>query len=244
LLQKVPGAQTGGPGPALLDENHAFYGRFPLLLAVLSLTTIILLARAFRSVVLPIKAVLLNMVSVGATFGVIVLVWQRGYGSHAIWGLPATGAITSWVPLITFAFLYGLSMDYEVFVLTRISEERDRTGSVTAGIVEGLSRTGKLVTCAGLILFFAFGALSTAPETDTKVMATALGAGILIDATVVRALLVPALVALLGQWNWWLPGRLERLLGPPHATETGTSTPRGPARTPAPADAGTDGHSR
>ena len=204
LVDRVPGARTGGPGPTLLDENHAFYGRFPLLLAVLSLITVVLLARGFRSLLLPIKAVLLNLVSVGATFGIIVLVWQRGYGS-GLWGIPATGAITSWVPLIAFAFLYGLSMDYEVFVLTRIREERDRTGSTTEGIVEGVSRTGKLVTCAALILFFAIGALTTAPQTDTKVMATALAAGILLDATVVRALLVPALVALFGEWNWWLP---------------------------------------
>ena len=138
-----------------------------------------------------------------------------GYGSHAIWGLPATGAITNWLPLIAFAFLYGLSMDYEVFILTRIREERDRTGSTTTAVAEGIGRTGRLVTGAALILFFAFAALSTGPETDLKVMATALGAGILLDATVVRALLVPALVAILGKWNWWLPHPAQRLLRVP-----------------------------
>ena len=115
------------------------------------------------------------------------------------------------MPLIAFAFLFGLSMDYEVFILTRVREERDRTGSTTAAVVGGLGRTGRLVTGAALILFFAFAALSTAPETDVKVMATALGAGILLDATVVRALLVPALVALFGRWNWWLPRRASRV---------------------------------
>jgi RND superfamily putative drug exporter len=144
-----------------------------------------------------------------------VLIWQRGYGSQAIWGLPATGAITNWVPLIAFAFLYGLSMDYEVFILTRIREERDRTGSTTTAVTEGIGRTGRLVTGAALILFLAFAALSTGPETDLKVMATALGAGILLDATVVRALLVPALIALFGTWNWWLPRPLQRLLRVP-----------------------------
>jgi putative drug exporter of the RND superfamily len=138
-----PGAQrrkhgsrvlVGGPGALLLDENHAFYGRFPLLIAVLAIITIVLLARAFGSLLLPVKAVALNLASVGATYGVLVLVWQHGHGSHAIWGLPATGAITNWVPLITFAFLYGLSMDYEVFILTRIREEHDRTGSASTGI--------------------------------------------------------------------------------------------------------------
>jgi RND superfamily putative drug exporter len=208
----VPRALTGGPGALLLDENHAFYGRFPLLILVLAAVTILLLARAFGSLLLPVKAVLLNLASVGATYGVLVLVWQHGHGSHAIWGVPATGAITNWVPLIAFAFLYGLSMDYEVFILTRIREERDKTGSTTAGIVEGIGRTGRLVTGAALILFFAFAALSTGPETDLKVMATALGAGILLDATVVRALLVPALVAVFGRWNWWLPPWASRLL--------------------------------
>jgi putative drug exporter of the RND superfamily len=211
----VPGALTGGPGALLLDENHAFYGRFALLIAVLAAVTILLLARAFGSLLLPVKAVLLNLASVGATYGVLVLVWQHGYGSRAIWGIPAAGAITNWVPLIAFAFLYGLSMDYEVFILTRIREERDRTGSTSAGVIEGIGRTGRLVTGAALILFFAFVALSTGPDTDLKVMATALGAGILLDATIVRGLLVPALMAVLGRWNWWLPSWAERLLRAP-----------------------------
>ena len=211
----IPGALAGGPGALLLDENHAFYGRFPLLVAVLVVVTVILLAKAFGSLLLPLKAVLLNLASVAATYGVIVLIWQHGYGSHAIWGLPATGAITNWVPLIAFAFLYGLSMDYEVFILTRIREERDRPRSTTTAVTEGIGRTGRLVTGAALIFFFAFAALTTGPETDVKVMATALGAGILLDATVVRALLVPALIAILGGWNWWLPRPLQRLLRVP-----------------------------
>jgi RND superfamily putative drug exporter len=216
-----PGVLVGGPGAALLDENHAFYGRFPLLIAVLAAVTFVLLARAFGSLLLPLKAVLLNLASVGATYGVIVLVWQHGHGSQAIWGVPATGAITNWVPLIAFAFLFGLSMDYEVFILTRIREERDRTGSTNAGVVEGIGRTGRLVTGAALIMFFAFGALSTGPETDLKVAATAFGAGILLDATVVRGLLVPALVAVFGKWNWWLPAWARWLLRVPALPPTG-----------------------
>ncbi len=211
----VRGALVGGPGALLLDENRALYGRFPLLVAVLAVVTVILLAKAFGSLLLPVKAVLLNLASFGATFGVIVLVWQHGYGSHAIWDLPAAGAITNWVPLTAFAFLYGLSMDYEVFILTRIREERDRTGSTASAVAEGIGRTGRLVTGAALILFLAFAALSTGPQTDLKVMATALGAGILPAATVVRALLVPALIALLGTWNWWLPHPAQRLLRVP-----------------------------
>jgi putative drug exporter of the RND superfamily len=232
LTAEVPGARVGGPGALLLDENHILYGRFPLLLAVLAAVTVLLLARAFGSLLLPVKAVLLNLASVGATYGVLVLVWQHGYGSHAIWGLPATGAITNWVPLIAFAFLYGLSMDYEVFILTRIREERDKTGSTETGIIQGIARTGRLVTGAALILFFAFAALSTGPGTDLKVMATALGAGILLDATLVRALLVPALVALFGEWNWWLPRPARRLLRVPAPPPTGAPATR---RQPQPA---------
>jgi len=230
-----PGVLAGGPGALLLDENHAFYGRFPLLILALAAITIILLARAFRSLLLPVKAVVLNLASVGATYGVIVLVWQHGHGSHAIWGLPATGAITNWVPLIAFAFLFGLSMDYEVFILTRIREERDRTGSASTAIIEGIGRTGRLVTGAALILFLAFAALSTGPETDLKVMATALGAGILLDATVVRALLVPALVAVFGRWNWWLPpwaSRLQRIPAAPATASEPAAAPPAPAAGP------------
>ena len=230
---RVPGALTGGPGPLLLDENHVFYGRFPLLLAVLAVITIMVLARAFGSLLLPVKAVLLNLASVAATYGAIVLVWQHGYGSRAIWGLPATGAITNWVPLIAFAFLYGLSMDYEVFILTRIREEHDHGAPTSAAVVEGIGRTGRLVTGAALILFLAFAALSAGPETDLKVMATALGAGILLDATVVRALLVPALTAVLGCANWWLPRPVRRLLRIPAPPASAGLAPAARAAAPA-----------
>ena len=114
--------------------------------------------------------------------------------------------------MIIFAFLFGLSMDYEVFILARMPEEYDDTGSTAAAVVTGLGRTGRLVTSAALILFFSFAALASSPGTDIKVIGTALGVGILIDATLVRALLVPALVSLLGRWNWWLPAGLARVL--------------------------------
>ena len=110
-----------------------------------------------------------------ATFGVMTWFWQQGHGSSAIFGIPATGAITFWIPLMVFAFLFGLSMDYEVFILARVREEYDRTGSTDAAIVEGLGRTGRLVTSAALILFLAFASLAAAPDTDIKVLATGLG---------------------------------------------------------------------
>jgi RND superfamily putative drug exporter len=138
-----------------------------------------------------------------------VLVWQEGLGSELIGGVPATGATTTWVPLAIFAFLYGLSMDYEVFILSRMREEYDATGDTDEAVIRGLGRTGRLVTSAALILFLAFVALGAGPNTEMKILATGLAAGILLDATVVRALVVPALVTLFGRWNWWLPGRGE-----------------------------------
>jgi RND superfamily putative drug exporter len=175
----------------------------------------VLLAKAFRSLLLALKAIVLNLLSLVATFGVVVIVWQNGYGSYTIWGIPATGAVTFWVPVMTFAFLFGLSMDYEVFILARTREEYDRTGDTRTAIVEGIGRTGRLVTSAALIMFLAFVSLATAPETDVKMLATALGAGILLDATVVRSLPVPATVSLFGRWNWWLPRWAARLLRVP-----------------------------
>jgi len=174
--------------------------------------TFILLVRAFRSILLPLKAIILNVLSVAAAYGVLVLVWQDGYGSDLIWGYTATGSITAFIPLIVFAFLFGLSMDYEVFILARMREEYDITGDTDAAIVRRIGFTGRLVTSAALILFLAFAALGSAPVVVVKILATGLAAGILLDATVVRALLVPATVSLLGHWNWWTPGWLDRFV--------------------------------
>lgn len=212
-LAKTPGAiGLTGEGAIELDYQNAVFGNFPLMFAVIALLTIALLTRAFRSLVLAVKAVLLNIVSMGAAFGFMTWFWQQGHGSDAIFGIPATGAITFWVPLMVFAFLFGLSMDYEVFILTRVREEYERTRSTDTAIVQGLGRTGRLVTSAALILFLAFASLASAPNTDIKVLATGLGLGILLDATVVRALLLPALVSLLGSLNWWMPKPLAKML--------------------------------
>jgi RND superfamily putative drug exporter len=212
-VRNTPGViGVAGDGAIELDSQNAVFGNFPLMFAVIAVLTIALLARAFRSIVLAVKAVLLNLISMAAAFGVMTWVWQDGHLSSAIFGIPATGAITFWIPLMVFAFLFGLSMDYEVFILARMREEYDRTGSTDAAIVEGLGRTGRLVTSAALILFLAFASLASYPDTDVKVLATGLGVGILLDATLVRALLVPALVSLLGRWNWWFPRPVARFL--------------------------------
>jgi RND superfamily putative drug exporter len=215
----------GGDGAALIDFDHAVYGDFPLMLAIISVATFLLLTRAFRSVLLAAKAVVFNLISLTAAYGVLTWVWQDGHGSGALWGIPATGAITMWVPLMVFAFLFGLSMDYEVFILTRVREAYDASGDARHAVVEGLGRTGRLVTSAAAILMLSFLSMSTGPQTDLKILATGLGAGILIDAVVVRCLLVPALVALFGRANWWLPSWLARLLRipAPAALEAGAS---------------------
>jgi RND superfamily putative drug exporter len=226
-----------GTGPTIQDYLEAVYGNFPLTLALIAIVTFILLVRTFRSILLPLKAVLLNVISVGATFGATVLFWQKGMGSDEIFDIEATGAVTFWVPLMIFAFLFGLSMDYEVFILSRMREEYDRTGDTNAAVIEGLARTGRLVTGAALILFLSFIALAGSPGTEIKVLATALGVGILLDATVVRALMVPALVSLFGKWNWWMPAWVGKVLfikEPAPAAHLIPAQPDGPHEMPPP----------
>jgi RND superfamily putative drug exporter len=202
----------GGGAAADQDFVHAVYGNFPYVLLFVVLLTYILLARAFRSLILPLKAVILNLVSLGAAYGIIVFIFQWGHGAEAIWNVPSTNSIIPWIPLMIFAFLYGLSMDYEVFMLTRIREEYDAIGDTPKAIALGLSRTGKLVTSAALVLCLAFFVLSTGPGTDIKQFGIGLSAGVIFDATIIRALLVPSLMSLLGKWNWYFPPWAARLL--------------------------------
>ncbi len=220
LQAKIQDTRTG-PEPKLTlggvaaedrDFVHAVYGNFPYILAFVIVLTFFLLMRAFRSVFLPLKAVILNLVSLGAAYGIIVFIFQQGHGAEAIWNVHATASIISWIPLMIFAFLYGLSMDYEVFMLTRMRETYDETGDTPASVSLGLARTGKLVTSAALVLMLAFFVLSTGPGVDIKQFGIGLSAGIIFDATVIRALLVPAIMRVMGRWNWWLPKRMERLL--------------------------------
>jgi RND superfamily putative drug exporter len=217
---KGTGATLAGIPAVDRDFVHAVYGNFPYVLAFVMVLTLVLLARAFRSIVLPLKAVILNLVSLGAAFGIVVFVFQWGHGS-SLWNITATQAITAWIPLMIFAFLFGLSMDYEVFMLTRIREAYDETGDTDAAIELGLARTGKLVTSAALILMFAFLVLSSSPGFEIKEFAIGLAAGIIFDATVIRAFLVPALIKLLGRANWWMPHwtRKALLIDAPPVTE-------------------------
>jgi RND superfamily putative drug exporter len=221
---------VGGEAAQGADFLEAVYGNFPLLIGLITLLTFILLARAFRSLILPLKAVLLNLLSVAAAWGLLVLVWQHGLGSDEIWGIEATQAINIELPIVVFAFLFGVSMDYQVFIISRMREAYDRTGSTEAAVVEGIGRTGRLVTSAALILFLAFVAFGAQPGTEAKMFATALGGGILIDATIIRGILAPAVVALLGRWNWWLPDWAARLL----RVEPSSAQPEVPQTPPVP----------
>jgi RND superfamily putative drug exporter len=201
------GADVGGVPAQNDDFVDAVYGNAWWTIGLIVLVTLVLLARALGSIVLPLKALVLNVVSLAAAYGITVLVWQRGFGTEALFDQSASGAITVWVPIAVFAFLFGLSMDYEVFLLARIREEHDDGADTDTATVRGVARTGRLVTSAALILFLAFVSLSRVPATDVKILATALALGIILDATIVRGVLAPALVAALGPANWWRPGR-------------------------------------
>jgi RND superfamily putative drug exporter len=206
-LAAIPGgpADVGGATAESIAFTDAVYGSFPLLLTVVSLVTMGVLAVFLRSVVLAVKAVVLNVASLGAALGFMVLFWQQGFGSVAVYGMHATGAVRMMIPTMVFAALFGLSMDYEIFVLSRIREEYDRTGSTQQAIVEGLAKTGRLVTCAALVLMVTLLSLSANPNQIVRILASTLAFGIVFDAVAIRTLLLPALVALMGRWNWWWP---------------------------------------
>ena len=231
LQQRIGGPvrlTLGGVAPEDRDFVHAVYGNFPYVLGFVVLLTFLLLMRAFRSIVLAVKAVLLNLISLACALGVVVFIFQQGHGSEAIWGIKATQAVIAWIPLMIFAFLFGLSMDYEVFIVTRIREAYDATKDTKQAIALGLARTGKLVTSAALVLVFAFFSLSTGPGPDIKQFGIGLAAGVLIDATLIRAVLLPSLMMLLGKYNWWFPEpvrKARRACAPsPHSKRTISST--------------------
>lgn len=171
---------VGGNAAQSMDFQLHAYGAFPWMIGLIALVTFVMLARAFRSLLLPLKAIALNLLSLGAVIGAMVLLWQYGWGTRELLDIQPTGSIGEFVPLTIFAFLYGLSMDYEVFLLARMREEYDRVGNTHRAVVEGVGRTGRLVTSAALILFISFAALAMTPELDVKVFASGLALGILL----------------------------------------------------------------
>ncbi|MFI9755266.1 MMPL family transporter [Streptomyces collinus] len=225
-------AHVGGAAASLSDVGQRTSQRLPLFVAAVLAMSFLLLMLVFRSILVPLKAVLLNLLSIGAAYGVMVAVFQWGWGGALI-GLEATVPIVSFIPMFLFAILFGLSMDYEVFLLSRVREEYLRTGDNVTAIVEGVSRTARIITSAALIMVAVFLSFAVADDPSTKMFGLGLATAIFIDATVVRMVLVPATMTLLGRTNWWLPKWLDRTLprGPvgtddTDAESTGEAPPR------------------
>jgi RND superfamily putative drug exporter len=201
---------AGGGPPGGWDFIDLTYRWFPWLVAAVLVATYFLLMRAFRSVVLPLKAIVLNLLSIGAAYGLLVVVFKWGAGEWA--GLIAFDQIEAWIPVMLFAMLFGLSMDYEVFLVSRMREEWDNGATNEEAVVLGLMKTGRLVTAAGLIMFAAFMGLVAGTVVGLQQFGLGLAAAILIDVTIVRVLLVPSAMKLFGKWNWWLPEGLARIV--------------------------------
>ncbi len=201
---------AGGAPPQGVDYLSASYGAFPwLVLGVLVLTYLVLL-RAFRSLVLPLKAVVLNLLSVAAVYGLLVVAFHWGVGSH-LFGLYRVDQIEGWIPIFLFAVLFGLSMDYEVFLVSRMRESWDHVHDNKRAVAHGLERTGRIITAAALIMVAAFSGFVAGRIAGLQEFGLGLALAVLIDATVVRAILVPSLMAVIDRYNWWLPARIARL---------------------------------
>jgi RND superfamily putative drug exporter len=201
---------AGGGPPGGKDFIDLTYSWFPWLVLAVLVATYVLLMRAFRSVVLPLKAIVLNLLSIGAAYGLLVVVFKWGAGEWA--GLISFDQIEAWIPVMLFAMLFGLSMDYEVFLVSRMREEWDSGATNAEAVVLGLTKTGRLVTAAGLIMFTAFMGFVAGSVVGLQQLGFGLAAAILIDVTIVRALLVPSAMTLFGRWNWWLPEGLARVV--------------------------------
>ena len=193
-----------------VDFSDYLAGRLPyFFIAVLSLSFLLLMV-VFRSLLVPLKAVIMNLLSIGAAYGVVVALFQWGWLSDITGVSPAP--IETWIPMMLFAITFGLSMDYEVFLLSRVREEWHRTGDARTSVADGLAATAKVITAAAAIMVFVFGSFLLENDRVLKLMGVGLATAILLDATIVRMLLVPATMELLGDKNWWLPRWLDRLL--------------------------------
>ena len=213
IADAAPSAAVGGPAAQNHDLTSVLTGKAPLAIGVITLVAFLLLLVVFRSLAIAISSILLNFISVAAAFGFATLVFQHGYGAGLI-GIESQGFVDAWAPLFFFALLFGLSMDYQLFLLAAIRERYEATGDTQTAIREGIARTGRPITNAALIMivvFIAFGVTGPIPPTELGIT---LALAVFLDATVVRMMLVPSLMKLLGDRNWWLPKWLARIL--PH----------------------------
>ncbi|CAN5135523.1 hypothetical protein BH18ACT4_BH18ACT4_00510 [soil metagenome] len=214
LYVKVGGLTAGG-----LDFSDYSAERLPWFVGTVLVLSFRLLMTVFRSILVPLKAVVMNLLSIGASYGIIVAVFQWGWGSELI-GVDQEGPIEAWAPMMLFAVLFGLSMDYEVFLLSRIREDYDRTHNNATAVANGLTATARVITAAAAIMFFVFGSFVLGVDRGIKLFGLGLAVAVLLDATVVRMVLVPATMELLGDRNWWLPRWLDRILPTVHVEAT------------------------
>ena len=208
LASLVPGFKVlvGGNQAGDLDFDRTLFSRFPIAIAFLLLVTFLLLTVMFRSLLIPLKAVIMNVISISAAYGVLVFVFQWGHFSGLL-DFTSPGYVDDLIPIVLFCVLFGLSMDYEVFLLSRVREEWLRTKNNRLAIICGLEKTGSVITNAALLFLVVTVAFTFTSQLDTKEMGLGMTVAILVDATIIRSLLVPATMRLLGRWNWWLPGR-------------------------------------
>jgi RND superfamily putative drug exporter len=215
----VPVAEEGttlvvevGGLPAVVDDFSQYtYRMLPVVIALVLALSFLLLMVVFRSLLVPLKAVIMNLLSVGVAYGLMVVVFQWGWGASLI-GVDKSGPIEAWVPLMMFAVVFGLSMDYEVFLLSRIKEEYDKSGDNASAVARGLAATARVITAAAAIMVCVFGAFMIGPDRSLKMFGFGLAIAVLVDATLVRLILVPATMELLGDRNWWIPRWLDRIL--------------------------------
>ncbi|MBT0993435.1 MMPL family transporter [Cellulomonas sp. DKR-3] len=233
LADSAAVAHVGGQTANFADVGQRVNDRLPVFVGAVLAMSFLLLMLVFRSVLVPLKAVLLNLLSIGAAYGVMVMVFQWGWGADLI-GLEATVPIVSFIPMFMFALLFGLSMDYEVFLLSRVRESYAETGSNDEAVVRGIARTGRVITSAAAIMVCVFLAFVLGEDAATKMFGVGLATAILVDATLVRLVLVPATMKLLGTANWWLPAWLDRVL--PHV-DVGHDPEPAAVPVPAPAPA-------
>ncbi|WP_370619680.1 MMPL family transporter [Mumia sp. Pv 4-285] len=207
------GVALTGTTAILTDISVMLSERIWVVVGFVVLLSMILLAVMFRSVVVPLKAAAMNLLSIGAAYGVVTLVFQHGWGLSLL-GMDHTVPVSSWVPILTFAILFGLSMDYEVFLLSRIRESWLRTGDARGSVVAGLASSARVISSAAAIMVAVFIGFATESAVTVKMLGVAMAAAVALDATLVRLVLVPATMTMLGRWNWWLPAWLDRML--PH----------------------------
>jgi putative drug exporter of the RND superfamily len=203
--------KVGGATAAVVDFSRYTAERLPWFIAAVLVLSFLLLTLVFRSLLVPLKAVIMNLLSVGAAYGILVAVFQWGWGVSLL-GVGREGPIEAWIPMMLFAVIFGLSMDYEVFLLSRIREEYDRTHDNATAVADGLALTARVITAAAAIMFFVFMSFVLGDDRSLKMFGFGLAMAVLLDATVVRLVLVPATMELLGDRNWWLPQWLDRVL--------------------------------